>query len=179
MRDTQQVCLQGHQVTDVFSSAPETRKPHCPNCGSQTITECPVCGSSIPGAFLGDPLLGGYETVEVPKHCPTCGTPFPWTSASKKLRRSRAEPPPPQEVITLKWLWAYVPWRFWISLLLLIAAAFGAGFKAHALFLELTNKAILDKTQLPFLQSCRSVPSTSLDSDVDATILPKGKEIKE
>ncbi len=48
------------------------------------------------------------------------------------------------EKITLKWLWIHVPWRFWVSLILLIFAIFSLGirFSNTKLYKSLISPAI-------------------------------------
>ena len=77
--DVQQVCLNGHQITDRFNTAPQFRRDFCANCGAKTIHECPSCRRPIPGDYHADEVvfLGGPSTP-VPPHCEHCGQRFPW-----------------------------------------------------------------------------------------------------
>ncbi len=88
--DTQQVCLNGHQITDAINDSPEMKRDYCPTCGEKTITVCPQCKKPIPGHhFYDDVYCAGLE--EIPSHCPSCGKPFPWTITRKKMASSQNE----------------------------------------------------------------------------------------
>ncbi|WP_445819097.1 DUF2321 domain-containing protein [Aquabacterium sp. A3] len=77
--DTQQVCLNGHQITDRFNSSPQFRRNFCSSCGEKTIHECPACHSPIPGDYHADgAVFIGFPTP-VPTHCENCGHRFPWS----------------------------------------------------------------------------------------------------
>lgn len=72
--DIQQVCMNGHQITDCFNQFPESRRNFCPKCGKPTITQCQSCNAHIPGH--------DYLTIypeSVPNFCGNCGEPYPWT----------------------------------------------------------------------------------------------------
>jgi hypothetical protein len=85
--DTQQVCKNGHQITDGYDIYPEQRKEFCPDCGEATLTNCPDCDGNVQG--------GQFEVVtdwngsqrynrvakpaDVPSYCMNCGKPYPWT----------------------------------------------------------------------------------------------------
>lgn len=73
MRDVQQVCLNGHQITEAAVARPEEKSDHCPKCGEKTITAC-GCGAPIPGR---KPKLHGFSTPLA--YCGKCGSAFPWT----------------------------------------------------------------------------------------------------
>jgi hypothetical protein len=82
--DTQQVCLNGHQITSDIQFSPERRRDFCPKCGEKTVTQCPDCHKPIPsrqhddGVFVATP-------VPVPSNCTFCGKMFPWTERMKKM----------------------------------------------------------------------------------------------
>ena len=83
--DTQQVCLNGHQVTDSYHSSPEFRKNFCATCGAKTIHQCPECNRDIPGDYKVDGVVAiGFRT-KVPTHCANCGKPFPWAALKSQL----------------------------------------------------------------------------------------------
>lgn len=87
--DVQQVCENGHQITDCYNISPEKRKKFCQECGAATITACPGCGEEIQGAQIGvsQDYTGGRtgqkmsakEHADVPSYCLNCGKPYPWT----------------------------------------------------------------------------------------------------
>ena len=92
MYDVQQVCENGHQITDCYNIYPERRKKFCQKCGAATLTACPGCGAEIQGAqvkaderhfdFTGDcqkMIRADPFDVDVPSYCPDCGKPYPWT----------------------------------------------------------------------------------------------------
>src|SRR5438132_11153848 len=78
--DAQQVCLNGHQITDSYRSHPELRKEFCKKCGAQTLHQCPSCKAEIQGYYRtpGAVVLG--VPTSVPTHCHNCGEPYPWAS---------------------------------------------------------------------------------------------------
>lgn len=79
--DTQQVCLNGHQITDSIHENPHDRRDFCTKCGERTITACQHCNASIPGHTYYADAFSTF-TVNVPEHCARCGKPFPWTEKS-------------------------------------------------------------------------------------------------
>ena len=72
--DVMQVCLNGHQITDVAELLPHHRKQFCPACGEKTVDACPECKAPIQGHLKG--IIS--KPVEVPNNCPNCGTAYPW-----------------------------------------------------------------------------------------------------
>ncbi|EOI53405.1 DUF2321 domain-containing protein [Enterococcus gilvus] len=85
----QKICLNGHQVTDHYSSSNNPNPPEfCELCGEKVIVTCPNCEQAI----LGDRDIDGVITVgftkSVPNYCKSCGTPFPWT---QKILEGAAE----------------------------------------------------------------------------------------
>jgi len=76
--DTQQVCLNGHQITDSLNKYPHDSKKFCPSCGAETITNCPKYNSPIPGHTFYENVVSMHQT-SVPSHCHGCRAPFPWT----------------------------------------------------------------------------------------------------
>ena len=84
-RETMQVCMNGHVITDRYNSSPEFRKNFCTTCGEKTITKCPSCKVDIPGDMIYDSIvvLGGHASV-APKICANCGEKFPWFEIRKK-----------------------------------------------------------------------------------------------
>ncbi len=78
--DTQQVCLNGHQITDSYHRSPEFRRKFCNKCGAATIHACPNCGTEIKGEYDVPGVVAiGFRTP-VPSHCESCGAPFPWAN---------------------------------------------------------------------------------------------------
>lgn len=85
--DVQQVCLNGHQVTDNYNLVPEFRKSFCSTCGEKTIHQCPECSHPIKGYYhVGGVIAFGGSTA-VPTHCENCGKPFPWTERKKSIAK--------------------------------------------------------------------------------------------
>lgn len=78
-RDTQQVCLNGHQITASYHKYPDNRKKYCVQCGASTIHACPQCGHEIPGkTHYENVATVGFQTP-VPEYCESCGIRYPWT----------------------------------------------------------------------------------------------------
>jgi hypothetical protein len=86
--DIQQVCVNGHQVTDRYYGLPEFRRKFCKQCGASTIHACPNCGTEIKGDYEVEGVVAiGFETP-VPPYCESCGHPYPWT---EKLQETAQE----------------------------------------------------------------------------------------
>ncbi len=81
--DTQQVCENGHQVTDRYDDFPERRKEYCEKCGAKTIYKCPSCATKIRGHHVMRGAVGGGTTR--PEYCNNCGSTFPWASKEQSL----------------------------------------------------------------------------------------------
>lgn len=89
--DTQQVCLNGHQITDNYHGHPEFRKDFCDKCGERTIHVCPNCDSEIRGEYhAGGITVLGFSTP-VPEFCHVCGKPYPWTEKKQEVEESIAD----------------------------------------------------------------------------------------
>jgi hypothetical protein len=84
--DIQQVCLNGHQITDSYNSAPELRRAFCNQCGAETIIACPECSASIKGDYRVPGVVAIGFTTPVPKHCENCGKPYPWAKGRFAFR---------------------------------------------------------------------------------------------
>jgi hypothetical protein len=76
--DTAQICLNGHVVNTMAASSPQSNQKHCTECGSQTITACPECNSTIRGYYHVPGVIGFFD-YDKPAYCYNCGKPFPWT----------------------------------------------------------------------------------------------------
>ncbi len=83
-QDTQQVCLNGHQITDGYNRNPQFRKAFCAECGEKTIHTCPKCDSPIKGDYYIENVFG-FSSTSVPSHCDNCGSEFPWVQKKKEL----------------------------------------------------------------------------------------------
>lgn len=86
--DVQQVCLNGHQITDNYDRSPEFRKNFCSTCGEGTIHKCPNCDHSIKGNYHVDGVLCLPIGTPVPTHCENCGQQYPWTERKKLIAES-------------------------------------------------------------------------------------------
>jgi len=76
--DTQQVCLNGHQITDRYQGAPQFRRSYCDKCGAGTIHKCPVCSAEIKGDYITEGIVAIGFSTPVPTFCENCGKAFPW-----------------------------------------------------------------------------------------------------
>lgn len=94
--DVQQVCKNGHQITDCYNYHPEKQKKFCQECGAATIIACPTCDEKIQGTeiklrqdfavgpdgpagrIVHSKILSG-RPAGVPSYCSNCGKPYPWT----------------------------------------------------------------------------------------------------
>ncbi|WP_135080584.1 DUF2321 domain-containing protein [Terasakiella sp. SH-1] len=75
-----QVCLNGHSTTSDTAGSRELMSKFCGDCGTETITQCPSCNSSIRGSYHVEGVISicGYTP---PNFCHSCGEAFPWTKA--------------------------------------------------------------------------------------------------
>ncbi|NMF59406.1 DUF2321 domain-containing protein [Pseudanabaena yagii] len=89
--DTQQVCLNGHQITDNYHRSPEFRRKFCSKCGAETIYKCPNCNHEILGDYHVENVVSIGFPTPIPTHCENCGSSFPWTAAKAKLASKLAE----------------------------------------------------------------------------------------
>jgi hypothetical protein len=78
IQDVMQVCRNGHVITDLLRSHPESGLTHCDRCGASTLEHCLTCGRELPGS-LTIPGLRPLGLRQPPLYCPTCGAAFPWT----------------------------------------------------------------------------------------------------
>lgn len=85
--DVQQVCLNGHQITDNYNRSPEFRKSFCSTCGEKTIHQCPECNYPIKGDYHVDGVIAIGGRTKVPTHCENCGKLFPWTERKESIAK--------------------------------------------------------------------------------------------
>ena len=94
MRDTMQVCLNGHVINARFLRNPEYNKNYCDRCGKETITKCPnpKCSKAIPGVLYES--FGNVGGSSAPNCCEHCGEQFPWTrdAEAKRLKEETEKP---------------------------------------------------------------------------------------
>ena len=90
--DVQQVCLNGHQITDNYLRHPEFRRARCPKCGQPTIHQCPECRTAIKGDYHVEGVFG-FSKTPVPKFCESCGAQFPWGAALASDAVTKLNPP--------------------------------------------------------------------------------------
>lgn len=76
--DTMQACLNGHVITSMAKTHPENLKKRCPDCGAETITQCPKCEAEIQG-YEHIPGVAHIGSSGPPAYCHECGEPYPWT----------------------------------------------------------------------------------------------------
>jgi hypothetical protein len=94
IRDLMQVCRNGHVITDLLTTYPESGLPHCDRCGAATLDRCPTCGHPLLGASHVPGLVTlGKRTA--PECCSACGALFPWAGR-------RVSPPPADPVAGLE-----------------------------------------------------------------------------
>lgn len=89
--DIQQVCENGHQITDCCNIRPEEQKDFCQKCGAATIVACPSCDQPIEGTLIGasqswadagrgvSKMVSVGRPASVPYYCAKCGEAYPWT----------------------------------------------------------------------------------------------------
>jgi hypothetical protein len=92
------VCESGHLVTSNAESEKGPVTPYCMTCGKKIIDKCQHCGQDIPGEEFAEtngleitydgmgttsgPLHESLGFRGVPKYCPSCGKPYPWTQSA-------------------------------------------------------------------------------------------------
>src|SRR3954466_12766991 len=86
-QDVMQVCRNGHVITDLLRSRPESGRNHCDRCGADTLEKCPTCGRDLPGA-LAVPDLQPVGSRRAPLYCATCGAAFPWAGQAGPAQAS-------------------------------------------------------------------------------------------
>jgi len=86
--DVQQVCLNGHQITDNFNRSPEFRKNFCTTCGEKTIHKCPECNHPIKGDYHVEGVVCVGGSTSVPTHCENCGKAYPWIERKQLFSKS-------------------------------------------------------------------------------------------
>lgn len=79
--DVAQVCMTGHLITSMARSCPQIQEAFCQRCGEPTLMACPECEQPIRGEYH-HPDVFDPPDISVPRFCPFCGKPFPWTSRS-------------------------------------------------------------------------------------------------
>ncbi|MBE6710334.1 MAG: DUF2321 domain-containing protein [Ruminococcaceae bacterium] len=89
------VCTNGHMISSTLSSTFCNRN-FCEECGAKVITSCSNCNTPIAGAEMDDPsdsIVFISSSTPVPKYCPNCGNPYPWTekAALSLIRMLREE----------------------------------------------------------------------------------------
>jgi hypothetical protein len=87
VRDAMLVCRNGHVITDLLQSCPDSAAHRCDRCGAATLDHCTTCGRRLPGA-VPVPGLRPIGRATPPAYCAQCGAAFPWTR-----RPSVAAPP--------------------------------------------------------------------------------------
>ncbi|NNB42270.1 DUF2321 domain-containing protein [Pseudomonas chlororaphis] len=91
-QDAQQVCLNGHQITDSYHYSPDFRQRHCSQCGAETIHKCQSCGTEIRGDYHVDGFFALGDSTPVPTNCEGCGAQFPWTRKKQELATAATDP---------------------------------------------------------------------------------------
>jgi rRNA maturation protein Nop10 len=87
VRDVMLVCRNGHVITDLLQSCPDSAAHRCDRCGAATLDRCTTCGRRLPGA-VPVPGLRPIGRPRPPAYCAQCGAAFPWAR-----RPSVAAPP--------------------------------------------------------------------------------------
>lgn len=77
------VCESGHVITDMATRLTGITDPHCPKCGSKTISACPSCTNPIQGRRKDSPAL--QRPVSPQPFCKACGKPMPWAVTSQAI----------------------------------------------------------------------------------------------
>jgi hypothetical protein len=100
VRDVMLVCRNGHVVTDLLRSQPDTALTHCDRCGATTLDRCATCGHELPGALTVPSRPVGLRRP--PSYCSNCGAAFSWADRPDR-------PPAPEPLVRLEALLRRVP----------------------------------------------------------------------
>lgn len=76
--DVQEVCLNGHLITNYAQSQPESRRAHCSGCGEKTISACLSCSANLRG-YHHMPGVFHLGSENIDRFCDSCGALMPWT----------------------------------------------------------------------------------------------------
>lgn len=85
--DVAQICHNGHVVNASTKRFPKHNRDYCEDCGAESITSCPDCGSPIPGTYHVEGHIGSSD-YETPSFCGDCGEPYPWMAESLEAARA-------------------------------------------------------------------------------------------
>ena len=77
--DSQQVCLNGHIITNYAQTHPEDRKKFCTECGEAPILACKACNAHLKGAEIEPQVIVIGFGSTAPAYCYECGVAHPWT----------------------------------------------------------------------------------------------------
>ena len=77
-----QVCVNGHPITDSYEGNPQLRQDRCTECGAETITACPSCGTRIRGDYKVEGIVSMTGISDPNEFCHDCGEPYPWQDDS-------------------------------------------------------------------------------------------------
>jgi hypothetical protein len=91
-QDAQQVCLNGHQITDSYHRSPNFRMKHCSQCGAETIHQCQCCHTEIRGDYHVEGFFGFGDSTPVPTNCEGCGALFPWAKKQQAMAIATTDP---------------------------------------------------------------------------------------
>ncbi|ABA90275.2 protein of unknown function DUF2321 [Syntrophotalea carbinolica DSM 2380] len=77
--DVAQICINGHVINSMAKDYPQSNQKYCSDCGEETITACPSCGSNIRGHYHVPGVIS-FSNFHAPSYCFNCGSPYPWTA---------------------------------------------------------------------------------------------------
>ena len=80
MHDIAQICINGHLINSSSTKYPGCNKKYCSDCSAEVIDKCPECKFPLQGEIHDDGLFLPMN-IGIPKYCPNCGKPYPWTKA--------------------------------------------------------------------------------------------------
>lgn len=88
--DIAQICINGHVINTSVKSSPQHNMKFCNICGSSTITNCQSCKTEIRGKHYEKGIWDLTMKYLLPKFCPNCGIPYPWTAVKIKAAQKLA-----------------------------------------------------------------------------------------
>lgn len=85
-----QICENGHLITASAATHRDLTQPFCSECGAPNIWKCPKCDQVIRGITVVAGVISTHSDYTVPKFCPGCGAPYPWTAKALETAKCLA-----------------------------------------------------------------------------------------
>ncbi|ROQ90887.1 DUF2321 domain-containing protein [Desulfosoma caldarium] len=76
--DMAQICRNGHVITSMAQSSPQSKQKFFSKCGEETVTACDSRGAPIRGYYHVPGVIAPLD-YQKPAYCYNCGSPYSWT----------------------------------------------------------------------------------------------------